>query len=121
MDIEKVVEENAAQLSAWCAQHGEKDPLHFLDQDGGQGSMSDLSLGLLEAMGQARRARVSECPGKKPRYWPSSPWRQWRQEQGSPCNWDRAPSGNFPRTEVETGLGAVLEAWREFGFHVGLQ
>lgn len=33
---------------------------------------------------------------------------------GLPLQLGKGPPGKFPRTEVETGLGAVLVAWREF-------
>lgn len=50
------------------SQHGAcgvgRKPLHFLDQEGGGGRVADLSP-VLEAVGQARRARMSECPREK--------------------------------------------------------
>lgn len=86
------------------SQHGAcgvgRKPLHFLDQEGGGGRAADLSP-VLEAVGQARRARMSESSREK--------------AQGPDLVALEAVEAGA------TGIGAVLGAVLSSGFHTGLQ
>lgn len=57
-DIEKVVEENASQISAFSAWGREKYLLFFLVQER---RVTGLCPGLHEAVGQAGRATMNKC------------------------------------------------------------